>query len=170
MDVVNELVTGALFAGRYRIVRRVAAGGMGAVYEVIHVETDRRRALKIMHPHMFQSDELRQRFQREAKIAAHIESEFIVVVVLVIAVLVRLAPTDPESTEPPAAMSAGSSIASAPAPVVAIAKPETPSSGMGNLAGKPLPSATASPVSSSEPARKKTLTTPVLKQRKHTWE
>jgi serine/threonine-protein kinase len=56
----------------------IAAGGMGAVYEVVHIETERRRALKIMHPHIVQSDELRERFSREAKVAAHIESDFIV--------------------------------------------------------------------------------------------
>ena len=51
---------------------------MGAVYEVIHLETERRRALKVMLPHVLQSEELRERFQLEAKVAAHIESEFIV--------------------------------------------------------------------------------------------
>jgi serine/threonine protein kinase len=67
-----------VFAGRYRIVRCVAAGGMGSVYEVIHVETERRRALKVMHAHLFQSDEMRERFKREARIAAQVESEYIV--------------------------------------------------------------------------------------------
>ncbi|AUX38750.1 uncharacterized protein SOCE26_001280 [Sorangium cellulosum] len=43
---------GTLFAGRYRVVRSLATGAMGAVYEVIHVETERRRALKVMHPHL----------------------------------------------------------------------------------------------------------------------
>lgn len=78
MHASTDLVVGSLFAGRYRIVRRIAAGGMGAVYEVIHLETERRRALKIMLPHLFQSDELRERFKREAKVAAHIDSDFIV--------------------------------------------------------------------------------------------
>ncbi len=78
MDAPTDLVVGSLFAGRYRIVRRIAVGGMGAVYEVIHLETERRRALKIMHAHLFQSDELRDRFKREAKVAAQIDSEFIV--------------------------------------------------------------------------------------------
>ena len=73
-----SLAEGTLFAGRYRIVRRMAAGGMGAVYEAVHVETDRRRALKVMHAHLFQSEEMRERFKREARIAAHVESEFIV--------------------------------------------------------------------------------------------
>ncbi len=67
-----------VFAGRYRIVRRIAAGGMGAVYEVLHLETERRRALKVMLPHMLQSEDLRERFTREARVAARIESEFIV--------------------------------------------------------------------------------------------
>src|SRR5215468_2482440 len=73
-----SLQDGALFAGRYRIVRAIAAGGMGAVYEVVHLETERRRALKVMHPHILQSADLRERFQREAKVAAQVESDFIV--------------------------------------------------------------------------------------------
>jgi serine/threonine-protein kinase len=76
--VTISLDEGALFAGRYRIVRRLAAGGMGAVYEAVHVETERRRALKVMHPHLFQSAEMRERFKQEARIAAHVESEHIV--------------------------------------------------------------------------------------------
>ena len=72
------LVPGAIFAERYRVVRCIAQGGMGAVYEVVHLETERRRALKVMLPHVLQSAELRQRFQLEAKIAANVESDFIV--------------------------------------------------------------------------------------------
>src|SRR5262249_42207477 len=72
------LSDGTLFACRYRVLRRIAAGAMGVVYEAVHIETDRRRALKVMHPHLFQSDEMRERFKREARIAARIESEHIV--------------------------------------------------------------------------------------------
>ncbi len=67
-----------LFAGRYRVVRCIAAGGMGAVYEVLHVETDRRRALKVMLPMLVASADLRERFQREARVTAKVNSEFIV--------------------------------------------------------------------------------------------
>jgi eukaryotic-like serine/threonine-protein kinase len=72
------LQEGTVFAGRYRIVRCIALGGMGAVYEVVHLETERRRALKVMLPQILQSEELRERFKREARVAAQIESEFIV--------------------------------------------------------------------------------------------
>lgn len=74
----SALHPGSIFGGRYVVIRCIAMGGMGAVYEVQHLETERRRALKIMHPHILQSDDLRDRFKREAKVAAHIESEYIV--------------------------------------------------------------------------------------------
>jgi serine/threonine protein kinase len=76
--VLSDLSVGAVFAGRYRVERRIAAGGMGAVYEVVHIETNRRRALKVMHAHYVQSDELRARFRQEARVAAEIDSEHIV--------------------------------------------------------------------------------------------
>src|SRR3954470_17162351 len=77
-SVSAQLTEGAIFAGRYRVVRCLASGGMGAVYEVVHVETERRRALKVMLPRVLHSDELRARFKREATIAANIHSEHIV--------------------------------------------------------------------------------------------
>ena len=70
---------GALFAlSRYRIVRLIATGGMGAVYEVVHLETERRRALKVLHPQVLTGEDRLERFKREARIAGSIESEFIV--------------------------------------------------------------------------------------------
>jgi serine/threonine-protein kinase len=72
------LSEGTLFAGRYRVLRCIAQGGMGAVYEVVHLQTERRRALKVMLPHLVQSEELRERFRREARVAAQIDSAFIV--------------------------------------------------------------------------------------------
>ncbi|WP_437874876.1 serine/threonine-protein kinase [Sorangium sp. So ce513] len=72
------LAEGTVFAGRYRVVRLIAAGAMGAVHEAVHIETERHRALKVMHAHLFQSEEMRERFKREARIAAKVESEHIV--------------------------------------------------------------------------------------------
>jgi serine/threonine-protein kinase len=75
---MSTLLPGTIFAARYRIVGCLAAGGMGAVYEVVHIETERKRALKVMHPHILHSAELRERFKQEARVAAQIESDFIV--------------------------------------------------------------------------------------------
>jgi serine/threonine-protein kinase len=74
----RALENNSIFAGRYRIVRCMAHGGMAAVYEVVHLETERRCALKIVHEHLLHSEAVVRRFQREAKIAARVRSEFIV--------------------------------------------------------------------------------------------
>jgi len=68
----------SLFAGRYRIGKSIAHGGMGAVYEATHTETERRCALKVMLPDLVQSQEMRDRFRQEARVAAQVQSEFIV--------------------------------------------------------------------------------------------
>jgi tRNA A-37 threonylcarbamoyl transferase component Bud32 len=75
---VEPLAIGATFALRYRIERLIAKGGMGAVYEVVHLETERRRALKVMHAHVLGSPDMRERFKREARITSRVESEHIV--------------------------------------------------------------------------------------------
>ncbi|XXY49095.1 protein kinase [Sorangium sp. So ce269] len=67
-----------LFAGRYRVLRGIASGAMGAVYEVLHIETERRRALKVMHPHLADNPEFHARFKLEARVAGRIESDHIV--------------------------------------------------------------------------------------------
>ncbi|MEJ7735318.1 MAG: serine/threonine-protein kinase, partial [Polyangiaceae bacterium] len=77
-DGANALAAGSVFQGRYQIVRCINAGGMGAVYEAVHLETRRRRALKVMLPSIVANAEMRARFQLEATIAADIESEHIV--------------------------------------------------------------------------------------------
>src|SRR6187402_1686067 len=73
-----DLAAGAEFAGRYRIVRRLASGGMGTVYEVVHLETERRRALKVMQSDLFQNAALRERFRNEARVTAQVRSDSLV--------------------------------------------------------------------------------------------
>ena len=75
---LQQLRTGDTFAGRYRVVRLIRAGGMGAVYEVEDSSTRRRRALKIMHPSLVQSADSRARFEREVFIGAELETEHVV--------------------------------------------------------------------------------------------
>src|SRR5579859_6760331 len=81
MSELQQLRPGDTFAGRYRVVRLIRAGGMGAVYEVEDASTRRRRALKIMHPSLVQSADSRARFQREVFIGAELETEHVVEVI-----------------------------------------------------------------------------------------
>ncbi|HEX9297841.1 MAG TPA: serine/threonine-protein kinase [Polyangiaceae bacterium] len=74
----TSLADGQIFAKRYQVIRCIGSGGMGAVYEVIHLETERHRALKVMHGHFSDSAEFRERFKREARVAAQIDSQYIV--------------------------------------------------------------------------------------------
>ncbi|MDI1450292.1 serine/threonine-protein kinase [Polyangium sp. 6x1] len=74
----GPLSPGSVFADRYEVVRCIATGGMGAVYEVVHAETQRHCALKVMLPHCIQSDQLRDRFRQEARVAANVQSQHIV--------------------------------------------------------------------------------------------
>lgn len=59
-----------LIAGRYQIEREVARGGMATVYIAIDTRLDRKVAIKIIHPHLAKNSSFREKFIREAKIAA----------------------------------------------------------------------------------------------------
>jgi len=71
-------LVGRTFHERYEVVRCISTGGMGAVYEAIHLETRRRCALKVMLPTLVRDAELRTRFKLECTVASDVESEHIV--------------------------------------------------------------------------------------------
>jgi eukaryotic-like serine/threonine-protein kinase len=51
---------------------------MGTVYEVLHRDTQRKRAMKVLLPHVLANDDMRDRFKREGIVTAGIESEHLV--------------------------------------------------------------------------------------------
>jgi eukaryotic-like serine/threonine-protein kinase len=63
---------------RYRILRKLGEGGMGAVYEAEHVGTRRRVAVKVINAETAKKTEMVQRFHREARAAGSIETPHIV--------------------------------------------------------------------------------------------
>jgi tRNA A-37 threonylcarbamoyl transferase component Bud32 len=67
-----------IVAGRYRIVRHIADGGMGSVYEAEHLATEARVALKLLLPQMLHVAAARRRFELEARVCARVDSEHIV--------------------------------------------------------------------------------------------
>ena len=52
---------------KYEVIRKLAEGGMGAVYVARHRLLDELRVIKTIRPHLAQRADLRQRFHREAR-------------------------------------------------------------------------------------------------------
>lgn len=75
---MGALEPGDVVAGSYRIVRRIAAGGMATIYEAQSNETGDRVALKIPHESFRQDRGALRRFQREARAAMAIRSPNVV--------------------------------------------------------------------------------------------
>ncbi len=73
-----QLLPGAVIGDRYEVVRRIKQGGMGAVYEVLDKQTNRRRGLKMLLPSVALDAVTRDRFRREATVSGRVESDHIV--------------------------------------------------------------------------------------------
>jgi serine/threonine protein kinase len=69
---------GQVVDGKYHVLRRLACGGMGSVYEARHTVVGRHVALKFLHEQYAQRSSMVQRFLREAQAAGSIASEHII--------------------------------------------------------------------------------------------
>jgi len=71
---MSEDLTGRIFDGRYQVIERIAQGGMGVVYRVVHRYTGREEALKVIHRDMARDEDIRRRFLVEAMAVAKLKS------------------------------------------------------------------------------------------------
>jgi serine/threonine protein kinase len=76
---------GQTVAGGHRIERLLGRGGVGAVYEAVHVETGTRRAIKMLLPDLANAAEVAERFKREAMATRLLDHPNIVEVVDLVA-------------------------------------------------------------------------------------
>ncbi|HEY4106533.1 MAG TPA: serine/threonine-protein kinase [Polyangiaceae bacterium] len=72
-----SLEVGQLVDNKYRIVRTIGEGGMGAVFEGENVRINRRVAIKVLHAAFTGNAEVMQRFEREAQAAGRIGNDHI---------------------------------------------------------------------------------------------
>ena len=73
-----DLAAEEVLDDRYRLVRRVARGGMAEVWEAFDAVLSRAVAIKVLLPHMAVDEDVRERFRREAVAAARLSHPNIV--------------------------------------------------------------------------------------------
>ncbi|MCO4762421.1 MAG: protein kinase [Myxococcales bacterium] len=73
MATEHDPLLGTVFAERYRIERRLGAGGMGCVYAATQLSMSREVALKVLNPELSDSDSAVKRFVREMKASTKVE-------------------------------------------------------------------------------------------------
>lgn len=76
-ELSMSLEIGQVIEGKYRIVRLLGEGGMGAVYEGENTKIQRRVAIKVLHPGYSENRDVVSRFQREAQAAGRIGNDHI---------------------------------------------------------------------------------------------
>ncbi len=69
---------GEILAGKYQLVSRIGAGGMGEVWRAHHLVLHADVAVKLVLAEALQVDEVQQRFIREARAAAALRSPYVV--------------------------------------------------------------------------------------------
>ncbi|MDB4970741.1 MAG: serine/threonine protein kinase [Myxococcales bacterium] len=73
-DAAGDRFIGTTVDGRYRVIARIGAGGMGAVYKVEHLAMGKMAAMKVLHASLTQDREVAQRFRREAEAVSKLSS------------------------------------------------------------------------------------------------
>jgi eukaryotic-like serine/threonine-protein kinase len=65
-------LTAGTCLGKYQVVRLIGEGGMGAVYEGVHLGIGKKVAIKIMSPELAENLDARARFLREAQLTSRV--------------------------------------------------------------------------------------------------
>jgi serine/threonine protein kinase len=77
-DLHAALPAGTVLGDSYRLTRKLAEGGMAAVYEAVHLRLERRCAVKVLSRELAANTEALARFHREAQITSQLAHPHIV--------------------------------------------------------------------------------------------
>ncbi|MEQ8677840.1 MAG: serine/threonine-protein kinase [Aggregatilineales bacterium] len=77
-DLTHSLMNTTIGRGRYQILERIGAGGMARVFKGYDTNLDRSVAIKIMHEHLSENENFKERFEQEAKFVASLNHPNIV--------------------------------------------------------------------------------------------
>ncbi len=73
----GDPLLGQVLGSRYRVLDRIAAGGMGQIYRASHVRIASLCAVKVLYGDLATDGEMCKRFEREAEAASTLQSRFI---------------------------------------------------------------------------------------------
>ncbi|MBI5537363.1 MAG: protein kinase [Deltaproteobacteria bacterium] len=73
----SDDLVGTILASKYKVLREIGRGGMAVVFEARHVEIGKRVAVKVLAEDLAASSQVVERFIREARAAAAVDSPFI---------------------------------------------------------------------------------------------
>jgi serine/threonine protein kinase len=73
MTAPTDPLVGTVVAGRYKVIKLLGEGGMGAVYLAEHSAIEKKLALKVLHPEYATKGDIVTRFQQEAISASRIK-------------------------------------------------------------------------------------------------
>ena len=78
--VAEDPLLGKTIRGKYRILKKLGAGGMGAVYLAEHLSISRKVALKVLQREFAMNDEFIKRFHQEARLAASLNHRHVITI------------------------------------------------------------------------------------------
>src|SRR5580658_6909184 len=68
-------LAGTIVSGKYRVLGPIGSGGMGTVWEGVHINLGTRVAIKFIRPQFAAQPEARTRFEIEARAAARLRTK-----------------------------------------------------------------------------------------------
>lgn len=76
-QITISFAPGSVLREKYRVEKVLGHGGMGVVVEAVHIDLERRVAIKVLHAELHSNKDLVDRFVREGRAASRIEGDHV---------------------------------------------------------------------------------------------